>query len=111
MSAQHRTVTLDPEVRACYISLSDDPVTETFEYSDDIFVDLNDLGVAVGIEVLDLNAKFPLQDLTRALHIHSKDEPFLASFLPTLAVSLRFDAASAADSTIMARTSKARQLA
>ncbi|WP_172193494.1 DUF2283 domain-containing protein [Actinomyces faecalis] len=109
MSAPHRTVTLDPEVRACYISLSDDPIAETFEYSEDVFVDLNEMGVAVGIEVLNLNAKFPLHDLTRALHIHSKDEPFLASFLPNLAVSLRFDAASAADSTIMARTSSARQ--
>lgn len=111
MSAQHRTVTLDPEVRACYISLSDDPIAETFEYSDDIYVDLNELGIAVGIEVLDLNAKFPLHDLKRALHIHSRDEAFLATFLPNLAVSLRFDAASAADSTITARTSKARQLA
>lgn len=94
-----RRITVDESVGACYITLSDDPVTETFEYSADILVDLNEYDVAVGIEVLDMAARFPLSDLQRELHIHSGDESYLADLLPTLAYSLRFSAASAPDST------------
>ena len=99
-----RTITVDPAVGACYISLSDRPVANTEEFSDDILVDLDESGVAVGIEVLDLGAELPLTDLCRQLHIHKDDEPYLAKLLPTLRYSLRFTLASSPDPTIRART-------
>ena len=76
-----RTITVDTSVGACYIALSDCPVTRTEEFSDDVLVDLNEYGVAVGIEILDLNAQLPLTDLCRQLHIHSSDEPYLVKLL------------------------------
>lgn len=109
MRAQKRTVKFDRTVNACYISLSDDPVAETLEYSDAIYVDLNQFGVVVGIEVLAPRAKFPLGSLKRDLHIHSDDEAFLAQFLPNLSASLPFSMTSAADPTITARTLRTPQ--
>ena len=51
-----RTITVDPAVGACHISLSDRPVASTEEFSDDVLVDLDEFGVVIGIEVLDLDA-------------------------------------------------------
>ena len=99
-----RTITVDPAVGACYISLSDRPVASTEEFSDNILVDLDEFGVAVGIEVLDLGVELPLTDLRRQLHIHEDDEPRLARLLPALRYSPRFTLASSPDPTIRART-------
>lgn len=95
-----RSWSVDPETCACYITLSDAPVVSTFEYSDDVRVDLDEHGVAVGIEVLDPEASFPFTDLCSALHIHSRDEDFLAQFLPNLAVSMQMRFSSAPDPVI-----------
>ena len=99
-----RTITIDPAVGARYISLSDRPVASTEEFSDNILVDLDEFGVVIGIEVLDLDAELPLTDLCRQLHIHKDDEPHLARLLPTLRYSLRFTLVSSPDPTIRART-------
>ena len=92
-----RTITVDTSVGACYIALSDCPVTRTEEFSDDVLVDLN--------------AQLPLTDLRRQLHIHSSDEPYLVKLLPNLRYSLRFTLRSAPDSTIAARTLDPSRLA
>ena len=99
-----RTITVDPAVGTCHISLSDRPVASTEEFSDNILVDLDEFGVAVGIEVLDLGVELPLTDLRRQLHIHEDDEPRLARLLPALRYSPRFTLASSPDPTIRART-------
>ena len=99
-----RTITVDPAVGACYISLSDRPVASTEEFSDDILVDLDESGVAVGIEVLDLGAELPLTDLRQQLHIRKDDDPHLPGLLPILRYSPRFTLASSPDPTIRART-------
>ena len=87
-----RTITVDPAVGACYISLSDRPVASTEEFSDDILV------------VLDLGAELPLTDLRQQLHIRKDDEPHLTGLLPILRYSPRFTLASSPDPTIRART-------
>ena len=102
-----RTITVDPAVGTCHISLSDRPVASTEEFSDNILVDLDEFGVAVGIEVLDLGVELPLTDLRRQLHIHEDDEPRLARLLPALRYSPRFTLASSPDPTIRARTATA----
>lgn len=103
-TSKPRTIVVDTATDVCYITLSEQPVVRTEEYSDSILVDLDEFGVAVGIEVLDLDADFPLTDLCRQLHIHSDDEPYLAKLLPTLRHSLRFTLTSTSDPTIQART-------
>lgn len=99
-----RTVSVDPTVGACYIQLADMPVARTEEVTPDVLVDLDQFGVAVGIEVLDLRAHVPVTDLCRQLHVRTEDEPFLAKLLPTLEYSLRFPISSASDSVILARS-------
>lgn len=79
-----RSITVDPAAGACYVKLSHDPVAYTEEFSDAFLVDLDEYGVAVGIEILDLSAPVPLTDLYRQLHIRKDDEPYLAKLLPTL---------------------------
>ncbi|QPL05047.1 MULTISPECIES: DUF2283 domain-containing protein [Actinomyces] len=106
-SSKPRTIVVDAATDVCYITLSERPVARTEEYSDSILVDLDEFGVAVGIEVLDLDAEFPLTHLCRELHIHSDDEPYLAKLLPTLRRSLRFSLSSTSDPTIQARTGQA----
>lgn len=66
------TVEVDTEIGAAYIQLSDAEVARTEEYSEDINVDLDELGVVVGIELLDTLVTVPLDDLTVRYHIQSR---------------------------------------
>lgn len=45
-------IDIDQSADAAYIRLSDKAVARTVELTDDVYVDLDDLGVAVGIEIL-----------------------------------------------------------
>ena len=45
-------VTYDPQAKASYIVLSDEPVAKTVEYADFINVDIDSKGGLVGIELL-----------------------------------------------------------
>lgn len=45
-------VTYDPQAKASYIALSDEPVAKTVEYADFINLDLDKRGRLVGIELL-----------------------------------------------------------
>ena len=45
-------VTYDPQAKASYIALSDEPVAKTVEYADFINLDLNSKEQLVGIELL-----------------------------------------------------------
>lgn len=62
---------VDLEVGASDISLADRPVATTREFNDAISVDLDELGVVVGIEVLGLATTIPYDELARRYHIHS----------------------------------------
>lgn len=63
------TVEVDTEIGAAYVGLSDARVARTEEYSEDINVDLDALGVVVGIELLDTAVVVPLDDLVAKYHI------------------------------------------
>ena len=45
-------ITYDPQAKASYIALSDEPVARTVEYADFINLDLNKKGDLIGIELL-----------------------------------------------------------
>ncbi len=62
-------VEVDTEIGAAYVQLSTKPVAHTVEYSQGINVDLDEHGMVVGVELLDLSVPIPLDDLVRRYHI------------------------------------------
>lgn len=65
------SIDVDQSVNAAYIALSTEPVAKTVELSDTVLVDLDEFGVAVGIELLDQHASLPLGELTERYHVRS----------------------------------------
>ena len=63
---------VDNDAEAAYIRLSTELVDRTVQATEDVLVDLDRHGVAVGIEVLDLDAVIPYESLTRDFHIRSE---------------------------------------
>lgn len=77
-------VEIDSVVSAAYITLSTNPVAETREVTDSVLVDLDDHGVAVGIEVLDLTAEMPYEQLCTYYHVHSDVVEVLRTIRPSV---------------------------
>lgn len=71
-SKRRMLVTLDSGADAAYITLSDSRVAETVEVTDSVFVDLDDVGVVVGVEVLGLGTNIPFEQLRNRYHVHSE---------------------------------------
>lgn len=65
------TVKIDNVAGAGYIALSSEPVASTTEYSDSVMIDLDALGMVVGIEVLELDGPLPIDEIAQEFHIHS----------------------------------------
>jgi uncharacterized protein YuzE len=65
------SVKLDRDAGAAYLRLSTNSVARTVEFSEDIHVDLDAMGVVVGVELLDLTTPIPMAALTAKHHIHS----------------------------------------
>lgn len=42
----------DPETHSCYLRVTDAVVSETVQISDDVYVDLDERGCPIGIEIL-----------------------------------------------------------
>lgn len=77
-------ITVDQSVEAGYIELSDRPVVETVELGNGVLVDLDDMRVVVGIEVLNLEARLPLTRLREEFHVHSSVVDLLDTLRPSL---------------------------
>lgn len=75
------TVEIDTEIGAAYVHLSHSPVDSTDEYSEAINIDLDALGVVVGIELLDTSVAVPLDDLVSRYHIKTQTLARLISAL------------------------------
>ena len=67
-----------------YITLSTAPVAQTMEHSSTVMVDLDALNVAVGIELLDLDATIPYDDLVTLYHVDSSVIEILKLIRPTI---------------------------
>ncbi len=65
------SVKLDRDAGAAYLRLSTESVARTVEFSKDIYVDLDGMGVVVGVELLDLMTPIPMDALASKYHIHS----------------------------------------
>jgi uncharacterized protein YuzE len=65
------SVKIDTEVGAAYLRLGRSQVARTVEFDEDIYVDLDQFGVVVGIELLDLDTSQPLDELGTRFHINA----------------------------------------
>lgn len=66
------SIDVDQSVNAAYIALSNGPVAKTVQLSESVMVDLDEFGVAVGIELLDQRAPLPLAELSERYHVRSE---------------------------------------
>ncbi len=101
-------IELDGEVDAAYIRLSAEAVAVTHEISSDVLVDIDAMGVVVGIEVLRLDADIPLQRLTADYHVHSTVIELLRRIRPSVAAFV-VTSASEASATAGSRAAGSRQ--
>ncbi|PZS39150.1 MAG: hypothetical protein DLM62_09840 [Pseudonocardiales bacterium] len=64
------SVKLDRDAGAAYLRLSTNSVARTVEFNEDIYVDLDAMGVVVGVELLDLMTAIPMDALASKHRIH-----------------------------------------
>lgn len=84
---------IDREARAAYITLRDDEVARTCQVTESVLVDLDNMGVVVGVEVLSLTAKIPFTELHEKFHVHSDTIEALRIIQPTVSSFLMMHAA------------------
>jgi len=77
-------LTVDRTNGLAFITLSDKAVHSTVEHSANILVDLDDMGMAVGIELLDLDALIPFDALNTRYHVASDKVDTLRVIQPTI---------------------------
>jgi len=75
-------LTVDFAADAAYLTLSDHQVVETCEVTAGVLVDLDDMRVVVGVEVLTLDAHIPRDRLVSDYYMRSEDLAVLDIFAP-----------------------------
>ena len=75
-------LTIDRDADAAYLRLGDGKVARTVGVSRGVLVDLDELNVAVGVEVLELDAEIPFEQLVRKYHIPSATVDALRAVSP-----------------------------
>jgi uncharacterized protein YuzE len=78
------TLTVDFAADAAYLALPDHEVVETCEVSPGVLVDLDDLRMVVGVEVLALDAFIPRERLITDYHMRSEDVSILDQVRPSV---------------------------
>lgn len=81
-------ITVDQTVGAAYVELSSNDVVETADLGDGILVDLDDMRVVVGIEVLNLEAELPLARLREEFHVHRSVVALMDRLRPSISYQL-----------------------
>jgi uncharacterized protein YuzE len=91
MTGSRFSVSVDIEANAAYITMSNASVVRTVEVTEDVLVDLDEMRVVVGVEVLRIDAEIPFQRLIDEFHVHSQDVELLRLLRPNVgaAYSLR----------------------
>lgn len=83
-------ITVDLGLDVAYVRLSHKKVVSTVDVSDNVNLDLDEFGIIVGIECLELDAVIPFDVLSNKFHLHSKDVAMVKSLLPSLTKSSLF---------------------
>lgn len=81
-------VTVDLDADAAYILMTNRRVAESRVLGDGTVVDLDDMGIVVGVEVLALDARIPFQRLIEEFHVHTDDVEYLRLLQPTISYAL-----------------------
>lgn len=97
-------LTIDSELRVAYIQLQEASVARTVELTDDILVDLDEMNLVVGIEVLDLNADIPMRRLAEECHVHSDVIAALKQIRPSISGFIAQISSDAGRSTSVSNT-------
>jgi uncharacterized protein YuzE len=77
-------LTVDFTADAAYLTLSDNEIVETCEVATGVLVDLDDMRVVVGVEVLALDVHIPRDRLVTDYHMRSEDLAVLDNIRPTV---------------------------
>jgi uncharacterized protein YuzE len=78
------TLVVDHGADAAYLQLGQEEIIETCEVSPGVLVDLNDMRIVVGVEVLTLDAYIPREKLIRDFHMRAEDLEVLDSIRPSV---------------------------
>jgi uncharacterized protein YuzE len=77
-------LTIDESANSAYIRLLSSPVKISKTINDDVIIDLNEMDVVVGIEILDLEAEIPFTELITEFHVHSQTVELLRRLRPSI---------------------------
>ncbi|SHG08556.1 Protein of unknown function [Jatrophihabitans endophyticus] len=85
MPAINITATVDLAAEAAYIRFCDGEVARTVEVTDEVQIDLDAFAMALGIEILDLQAEIPFQRLITEYHVPIEAIDALRAIRPSVA--------------------------
>ena len=98
-------LSVDHDAEVADIRLSDNRVEQTQEVNDAVMVDLDDMGVVVGIDILDLAAEIPYDRLVSEYHVYSDVVEALKLIQPSIQGFLLSTGPAGAAYTSSSRTS------
>lgn len=75
---------IDSDVNAAYLHLHDGKVEQTCEVAPGVNVDLDEMNVVVGIEVLTLDTHIPYTELVQKYHVRSDEVRILDLIRPNV---------------------------
>ena len=75
---------LDVAAGAGYIRLSEAAVRRTVQVDEDVLLDLDEMNVAVGVEVLRLSAQIPFSRLVDDFHVRTEVVALLRKIQPSI---------------------------
>jgi uncharacterized protein YuzE len=78
------TLVVDHSADAAYLKLAEVEVDETCEVSEYVLVDLDEMRIVVGVEVLTLDAYIPREKLIREFHMRAEDLAVLDAIRPNV---------------------------
>jgi len=79
--ARSPELSIDADASAAYLRLSDAPIVRTLRVAPRVNVDVDEMMVAVGIELLTLGAPYPVEDIIRDAHVRSEDHALVRGLL------------------------------
>jgi len=84
MRDQRVVVEVDRVASCAYVRFGDQPVARSVAHTEEINIDLDEYGMVVGIEVLDLAARMPFTALISEYHVDSAKVDLLRNICPTI---------------------------
>lgn len=78
------TLEMDHDVEAAYIRLSNERIAFTEELNQHVMVDLDEMRVVVGVEILGFRTKIPFTRLHEEYHVHSRVVEQLRQIQPSI---------------------------